>query len=135
MRKYSKIHQHVTSEHRAPRAVPLSEVSVPFRASVQAFRKKCGAFRVLRCFFYWAGGSDRVMSALSRDVHCFWFCSTTQKQRLLKESRKIERNIYHLVKSEKVYITLKCRNIDVPIMVVSWSASIDDVSGTSANTF
>ena len=50
MRKYAKIHQHVTSEHRAPRAVPLSEVSVPFRASVQAFSKKCGVFRVLRCF-------------------------------------------------------------------------------------
>ena len=50
MRKYAKIHQHVTSEHWAPRAVPLSEVSVPFRASVQAFRKKCGVFRDLRCF-------------------------------------------------------------------------------------
>ena len=33
------------------------------------------------------------MSALSRDVHCFWFCSTTQKQRLLKESRKIDAKI------------------------------------------
>ena len=41
---------HVTSEHRTPRAVPLSKVSLPFRASVQAFSKKCGVFRVLRCF-------------------------------------------------------------------------------------
>ena len=49
MRKYAKIHQHVTSEHRAPRAVPLSKVPLPFRASVQAFSKKCGVFRVLRC--------------------------------------------------------------------------------------
>ena len=48
--KIREIHQHVTSEHRAPRAVPLSEVSLPFRASVQAFSKKCGFFRVLRCF-------------------------------------------------------------------------------------
>ena len=48
--KIREIHQHVTWEHRAPRAVPLSEVSVPFRASVQAFSKKCGVFRVLRCF-------------------------------------------------------------------------------------
>ena len=48
--KIREIHQHVTSEHRAPRAVPLSEVSLPFRASVQAFSKKCGVFRVLRCF-------------------------------------------------------------------------------------
>ena len=48
--KIREIHQHVMSEHRAPRAVPLSEVSLPFRASVQAFSKKCGVFRVLRCF-------------------------------------------------------------------------------------
>jgi hypothetical protein len=48
--KIREIHQHVTSEHRAPRAVPLSKVSLPFRASVQAFSKKCGFFRVLRCF-------------------------------------------------------------------------------------
>ena len=41
---------HVTSEHRTPRAVPLSKVSLPFRASVQAFSKKCGRFRYLRCF-------------------------------------------------------------------------------------
>ena len=59
MRKYAKIHQHVTSEHRAPRAVPLSEVSVPFRASVQAFSKKCGVFRVLRCFVIGLAGLIR----------------------------------------------------------------------------
>ena len=34
-----------------------------------------------------------MMSALSRDVHCFWFCSTTQNQRLLKESIKIDAKI------------------------------------------
>jgi hypothetical protein len=44
MRKYAKIHEHETSEHRAPRDVPLSKVSLPFRASVQAFSKKCGFF-------------------------------------------------------------------------------------------
>ena len=33
------------------------------------------------------------MSALSRDVHCFWFCLATQKQRLLKESIKIDAKI------------------------------------------
>ena len=50
MRKYAKIHEHMTSEHRLGRDVPLSEVSLPFCASVQAFSKKCGVFRVLRCF-------------------------------------------------------------------------------------
>ena len=34
-----------------------------------------------------------MMSALSRDVDCFWFCSTTQKQRLLKESIQIDAKI------------------------------------------
>ena len=34
-----------------------------------------------------------MTSALSRNVHCFWFCSTTQKQRLLKESIKIDAKI------------------------------------------
>jgi hypothetical protein len=45
--------------------VPLSEVPLSFRASVQAFSKMCRVFRVLRCslFFDWAGGSDQVMSA------------------------------------------------------------------------
>ena len=48
--KIREIHHHVTWEHRAPRAVPLSEVSLPFRASDQAFSKKCGVSQVLRCF-------------------------------------------------------------------------------------
>ena len=50
MRKYSKIHEHVTSEDRLCLDVPLLEVSLPFRASVQAFSKKCGVFGDLRCF-------------------------------------------------------------------------------------
>ena len=79
--KIREIHQHVTSEHRAPWDVPLSEVSLHFRASVQAFSKKCGVCRLLRCTLIWAGGSDHVMSALSRGVHCFCFCSATQNQR------------------------------------------------------
>jgi hypothetical protein len=33
------------------------------------------------------------MSALSRDVDCFWFCSATQNQRLLKESIQIDAKI------------------------------------------
>ena len=32
------------------RRVDMFYVPLPFRASVQAFSKKCGAFRVLRCF-------------------------------------------------------------------------------------
>ena len=50
MRKYPKTHEPVTWEHRVGRDVPLSEVSLPIRASVQAFSKKCGFFRSLRCF-------------------------------------------------------------------------------------
>ena len=45
-------------------------------------------FSSFALFCDWAGGFDQVMSALSRDVHCFLFCSTTQNQRLLKESIK-----------------------------------------------
>ena len=33
------------------------------------------------------------MPALSRDVHCFCFCSATQNQRFLKESIKIDAKI------------------------------------------
>ena len=33
------------------------------------------------------------MSALSRDVHCFCFCSATQNQRFLKESIEIDAKI------------------------------------------
>ena len=50
-------------------------------------------FSSFALFCDWASGSDRVMSVLSRDVHCFWFCSTTQNQRLLKESIKIDAKI------------------------------------------
>ena len=50
MRKYAKTHEPVTWEDRLGRDVPLSEVSLPFRARVQAFSKKCGVFRALRCF-------------------------------------------------------------------------------------
>jgi hypothetical protein len=34
-----------------------------------------------------------MMSALSRDVHCYLFCSATQNQRSLKESIKIDAKI------------------------------------------
>ena len=34
-----------------------------------------------------------MTSALSRDVDCFWICSASQKQRLLKESIKIDAKI------------------------------------------
>ena len=44
-------------------------------------------------FCDWAGGSDQVVSALSRDVQFFLFCTTTQNQRLLKESIKIDAKI------------------------------------------
>ena len=37
-----------------------------------------------------------MMSALSRDVHCFWLCWATQNQRLLKESIKIDAKIREL---------------------------------------
>ena len=50
-------------------------------------------FSSFALFCNWAGESDHVMSLLSRDVHCVWFCSTTQKQRLLKESIKIDAKI------------------------------------------
>jgi hypothetical protein len=59
MRKYAKIHEHMTSEHRPPRGVPLSEVSLPFCASVQSFSKKCGVFRGLRCFLIGLAGLIR----------------------------------------------------------------------------
>ena len=59
MRKYSKIHEHVTWEHHLCLDVPLSEVSLPFRASVQAFSKKCGFFRYLRCFLIGQAGLIR----------------------------------------------------------------------------
>ena len=50
---------------------PLLMCQRAYRASVQAFSKKCGVFRDLCCFFDWAGGFDQVMSALSGDVNCF----------------------------------------------------------------
>jgi hypothetical protein len=50
MRKYAKTHEPVTWEDRLGQEVPLSEVSLPFRARVQAFSKKCEVFRDLRCF-------------------------------------------------------------------------------------
>ena len=59
MRKYAKIHEHMTSEHRLGRDVPLSEVSLPFCASVEAFSKKCGFFRALRCFLIGLAGLIR----------------------------------------------------------------------------
>ena len=59
MRKYAKTHEPVTWEDRLGRDVPLSEVSLPFRASVQAFSKKCGVFRYLRCFFIELSGLIR----------------------------------------------------------------------------
>ena len=59
MRKYAKIHEHMTSEHRPPRGVPLSEVSLPFCASVQGFSKKCGIFRALRCVLIGLAGLIR----------------------------------------------------------------------------
>ena len=96
--KYT-IHQHVTSEHRTPALGGVSSLS----RKCSSLQQEVRGFSSFALFCDWAGGSDQVMSALSRNVHCFWFCSTTQKQRLLKESRKIERNIYHLVKSEKIY--------------------------------
>ena len=34
-----------------------------------------------------------MMSVLSHNVHCFWFCSTKQNQRLLKESMKSDAKI------------------------------------------
>ena len=59
MRKYTKVHEHMTSEHRPPRGVPLSEVSLPFCASVQGFSKKCGILRALRCFLIELAGLIR----------------------------------------------------------------------------
>ena len=47
-------------------------------------------FSSFALFCDWAGESDHVMSLLSRDVDCFWFCSASQKQRLLKKSTKID---------------------------------------------
>ena len=38
------------------RRVDMFYVPLPFRASVQAFSKKCGVFRVLRCFFIGLAG-------------------------------------------------------------------------------
>ena len=72
---------------------------------VTSLSRKCSrlqqvvrGFSSFALFCDWAGGFDQVMSALSRDVHCFWFCSATQNQRLLKESIKIDakiREIHH----------------------------------------
>jgi hypothetical protein len=59
MRKYPKTHEPVTSEDRLGRDVPLSEMSLPFRASVQAFSKKCGFFRCLRYFLIGLAGLIR----------------------------------------------------------------------------
>ena len=59
MRKYAKIHEHMTWEHRLGRDVPLSEVSLPFCASVQGFSKKCGIFRALRCVLIGLAGLIR----------------------------------------------------------------------------
>ena len=50
-------------------------------------------FSIFALFSDWAGGFDEGMSALSGDVHCFWFCSVAQKQRLLKKSIKIDAKI------------------------------------------
>ena len=90
MRKYSKIHQHVTSEHRAPRAVPLSEVSVPFRASVQAFSKKCGVFRVLRCSLVGLAGLIRWCTCYQHSEVQFDFMKNPWNAECIKMRAKFD---------------------------------------------
>ena len=60
---------------------------------ILSLRQVVRGFSSFALFFDWTGGFDYVMSALSRDVHCFCFCSATLKQRLLKESIKIDAKI------------------------------------------
>ena len=67
---------------------------------VTSLSRKCSSlqqevrsFSIFALFFDWTGGSDQMMSALSRGVQCFLFSSTTQNQRLLKESIKIDAKI------------------------------------------
>ena len=94
--KTREIHQHVTWEHRAPRAVPLSEVSVPFRASDQAFSKKCCFFRVLCCFVIELAGLIRW--CLRYHAMFIVFCSVRRhkisdySKKALKLMRKYEKH-------------------------------------------
>ena len=64
-----------------------------FNLKCSSLQQEVRAFSNFALFCDCAGGSDQVLSALSRDVHCFCFCSATQKQRLLKESIKIDAKI------------------------------------------
>ena len=107
MRKYAKIHQHVTSEHRTPRAVPLSEVSVPFRASVQAFSKKCGVFRVLRCFVIELAGLVRWCLRYRAVFIVFGYVRRHKISDYSKKALKL------MLKYEK-YTNMWCRNIELP---------------------
>ena len=88
--KIRETHQHVTSEHRAPRAVPLSKVSLPFRASVQAFSKKCGVFRVLRCSLVGLAGLIRWCTCYQHSEVQFVFMKNPWNAECIKMRAKFD---------------------------------------------
>ena len=100
MRKYSKIHEHMTSEDRPPRGVPLSEVSLPFCASVQAFSKKCGIFRALRCVLIGLAGLIRWCLRYQKMLIVFdsarWHKNSDYSKKALKLMRKYAKIHEHM---------------------------------------
>ena len=90
MRKYLKTHEPVTSEDRLGRDVPLSEVSLPFRASVQAFSKKCGVFRVLRCSLVGLAGLIRWCTCYQHSEVQFVFMKNPWNAECIKMRAKFD---------------------------------------------
>ena len=88
--KIRETHQHVTSEHRAARDVPLSKVPLPFRASVQAFSKKCGFFRVLRCSLVGLAGLIRWCTCYQHSEVQFVFMKNPWNAECIKMRAKFD---------------------------------------------
>ena len=105
MRKYAKIHEHMTSEHRLGRDVPLSEVSLPFCASVQAFSKKCGIFRALRCVLIGLAGLIRWCLRYQKMLIVFdsarWHKNSDYSKKALKLMRKYAKVHEHMTSEHR----------------------------------
>ena len=116
MRKYAKTHEPVTWEHRVGRDVPLSEVSLPFCASVQGFSKKCGILRALRCFLIELAGLIRWCLRYKEMFIVFdsarWHKNSDYSKKALKLMRKYAKIHEHMTSEHRL-------GRDVPFSEVS----------------
>ena len=70
MRKYAKIHQHVTSEHRTPALGGVSSLS----RKCSSLQQEVRGFSSFALFCDWAGESNQVVYLLSTKLgpDCFY---------------------------------------------------------------